>query len=140
MFHANVSCSGHFAPSIAWLLLLLVIPCRFHFSKRAENSWDCWLGLCRPSDFVPSPSSWRLTRFQTTVPVYPRITPLRLFQRIPQNVEVLQGEAGADGNGGEGVVGDVAGDAGDFGEQVVEVTQQRAAAGEDHALVNDVGR
>jgi len=65
---------------------------------------------------------------------------LRLFQRVSQNVEVLQREAGADGNGGERVIGDVAGDAGDFGEQVVEVTQQRAAAGEDHALVNDVGR
>ena len=45
---------------------------------------------------------------------------------------------GAEGDAVERVLGDVAGHAGDLGQQLVDVAQQRAAAGHDHALVDDV--
>ena len=38
------------------------------------------------------------------------------------------------------VLGDVARDAGHLGQELVDVAQQRAAAGHDHALVDDVAR
>ena len=40
----------------------------------------------------------------------------------------------------EGVLGDVAGHPRHLRQQLVDVAQQRAAAGHDHALVDDVGR
>jgi hypothetical protein len=54
-------------------------------------------------------------------------------------VEVVEGNAGAHGDAFEGVVGDVAGDADLLGDQAVEVAEERGAAGEDDAAVDDVG-
>lgn len=50
-------------------------------------------------------------------------------------VEVVEGDAGAHGDAFEGVVGDVAGDADLLRGQAVEVAQERGAAGEDDAAV-----
>src|SRR5919201_1003186 len=56
-----------------------------------------------------------------------------------EEVEVLEGEAGALRDAVERVLGHVARDAGDLGHELVHVAQQRAAAREDHPLVDDVG-
>ena len=54
-------------------------------------------------------------------------------------VEVVEGDAGAHGDAFEGVVGDVAGDADLLRDQAVEVAEEGGAAGEDDAAVDDVG-
>src|SRR5687768_16567514 len=53
-------------------------------------------------------------------------------------VEVVEGDAGAHGDAFEGVVGDVAGDADLLGHEAVEVAEEGGAAGEDDAAVDDV--
>ena len=60
-----------------------------------------------------------------------------MFLSSSQLVERL---AGAQHDGGQRVVGDHHGQAGLLAQQHVEVAQQRAAAGEHDALVDDVGR
>src|SRR5207245_6241139 len=57
-----------------------------------------------------------------------------------EEVEVLEREARALGDAIERVLGHVAGDAGNLREELVHVAQERAAAGEDHAFIDDVGR
>src|SRR5712691_1928313 len=57
-----------------------------------------------------------------------------------EEVEVLERETRALGNAVQRVLGDVAGDPGDLGQELVHVAKERAAAGQDHALVDDVGR
>src|SRR5947208_2115059 len=59
--------------------------------------------------------------------------------RALDQLEVVEGDAGAHGDAFEGVVGDVAGDADLLGDQAVEVAEQGGAAGEDDAAVDDVG-
>ena len=54
-------------------------------------------------------------------------------------VELLEDDAGAAGDAGQRVVGDVDRHLGRLGDAPVEAGQQRAAAGEDDALVHDVG-
>src|SRR5207249_6419477 len=61
-----------------------------------------------------------------------------LDEALPEEVEVLQGEAGSERNAVEGVLGDMAGDAGDLRQELVDVPQESPAAGHDHALVDDV--
>src|SRR3954447_16192238 len=51
----------------------------------------------------------------------------------------LQRAAGAERNAGERIVGDGDGKAGFVAQHLVETLKQRAAAGEDDALVADVG-
>src|SRR5436190_1035900 len=55
-----------------------------------------------------------------------------LDQRLLEEVEVLQREAGAQGDAAQRVLGDVARDAGDLGQQLVHVAQEGATAGHDH--------
>src|SRR5688572_18773464 len=59
-------------------------------------------------------------------------------QGLLEEVEVLEGQAGAEGYAVERVLGDVARDAGDLGQQLVGVAEEAAAAGHHHALVDDV--
>src|SRR3990172_7007961 len=62
----------------------------------------------------------------------------RLDERLLEEAVVLERLAGPQGHAVERVLGDVAWDAGHLGQQLVDVPQQRAAAGHDHALVDDV--
>src|SRR6266550_1384600 len=57
-----------------------------------------------------------------------------------EEVEVLERHTRALGHAVERVLGHVAGDSGDLRQKLVHVTQKSAAAGEDHALVDDVRR
>src|SRR5438128_152221 len=57
-----------------------------------------------------------------------------------EEVEVFEREARALGDAIERVFGHVAGDAGNLREELVHVAQERAAAGEDHPFIDDVGR
>src|SRR6266850_2499979 len=57
-----------------------------------------------------------------------------------EEVDVLQRQAGALRHAVERVLRDVAGDAGDLRQELVHVAQQRAAARQDHSLVDHVGR
>src|SRR5437870_11653412 len=59
--------------------------------------------------------------------------------RALDELEVVEGDAGAHRHAFEGVVGDVAGDADLLGDQAVEVAEEGGAAGEDDAAVDDVG-
>src|SRR3989442_15988814 len=54
-------------------------------------------------------------------------------------IEMVEGDAGAHGHAFEGVVGDVAGNADLLGDEAVEGAEQRGAAGEDDAAVDYVG-
>src|SRR5438093_2036787 len=57
-----------------------------------------------------------------------------------EEVEVLERHTRALSHAVERVLGHVAGDSGDLRQELVHVAQKRAAAGEDHALVDDVRR
>src|SRR5256714_14792156 len=57
-----------------------------------------------------------------------------------EEVEVLERHTRAFGHAVERVLGHVAGDPGDLRQELVHVAQKRAAAGEDHPLVDDVRR
>jgi tetratricopeptide (TPR) repeat protein len=63
---------------------------------------------------------------------------LHAEQAVSHDFEVFHGLAGADGHAVERMLGYVARDAGDGREELVDIAQQRAAAGHDHALVHDV--
>ena len=54
-------------------------------------------------------------------------------------VEILEDDAGPARDAGQRVVGDVDGHLGRLGDAPVEAGQQRATAGQDDALVHDVG-
>src|SRR5438046_7613540 len=57
-----------------------------------------------------------------------------------EEVEMLERHTRALGDAVERVLRHVAGDAGDLRQKLVHVPQKRAAAGEDHALIDDVRR
>src|SRR5439155_20989451 len=57
-----------------------------------------------------------------------------------EEVEVLERQTRALGDAVERVLGHVARDPGDLRQELVHVPQERAAAGEDHALVDHVRR
>src|SRR3972149_6306234 len=61
-------------------------------------------------------------------------------ERLLEEVEVLEGASRAQCDAVQRILGHVTGHARDLGEQLVDVAQQRAAAGHDHALVDDVAR
>ena len=54
-------------------------------------------------------------------------------------VDQLEGAAAAAGDAGQGILGDLDVQAGLLRQQLVEVAQQRAAAGQDDAALGDVG-
>src|SRR5712692_437874 len=58
----------------------------------------------------------------------------------PEEVEVLEGQAGPLRDAVERILGHIAGDAGDLGHELVHVAQQGAAARQDHALVDHIRR
>src|ERR1035437_4599172 len=71
----------------------------------------------------------------------PKATASDLLAKVLlEELEVLQGDAGPKSDTVHRVVGDVARHAGHLGEQLVDVPEQRSAAGHDHALVDDVAR
>src|SRR5215212_2468023 len=63
-----------------------------------------------------------------------------LDERLLEEVVVLQRLARPEGDAVQGVLRHVAGHARDLGKQLVDVPQERAAAGHHHALVDDVAR
>src|SRR5688572_13847393 len=56
-----------------------------------------------------------------------------------EEVDVLEREAGAFGDAIQRVLGDVTRDAGHLRQQLVHVAKERAATGQDHPLVDDIG-
>src|SRR6267143_3632837 len=57
-----------------------------------------------------------------------------------EEVEVLERQARALRDAVERVLGHIARDPGDLRQELVHVPQERATAGQDHALVDDIGR
>src|SRR5436190_12761922 len=89
--------------------------------------WNRWT-------FEATPDAWRLAWHSEAD------EPLALGGHgALDQLEVVEGDAGAHGDAFEGVVGDVAGDADLLGDQAVEVAEEGGAAGEDDAAVDDVG-
>src|SRR5438552_12875711 len=89
--------------------------------------WNRWT-------FEATPDAWRMAWHSEAD------EPLALGgHRALDELEVVEGDAGAHRHAFEGVVGDVAGDADLLGDQAVEVAEEGGAAGEDDAAVDDVG-
>src|SRR5947208_1579701 len=89
--------------------------------------WNRWT-------FEATPDAWRLAWHSEAD------EPLALGGHgALDELEVVEGDAGAHGDAFEGVVGDVAGDADLLGDQAVEVAEEGGAAREDDAAVDDVG-
>src|SRR5205823_59427 len=57
---------------------------------------------------------------------------------LSEEIEMLEGESGTQRDAIQRVLRHVAGHAGHLRQQLVDVAQQRATAGHDHALVDDV--
>ena len=64
---------------------------------------------------------------------------LKVRDAALQHRQLSQRLARAQGGAGNGVVGHVGGDAGFLGQQRIQFAQQRAATGQGHAAVDDVG-
>src|SRR3712207_3700550 len=77
-----------------------------------------------------------LLRFNTSLPAHSAES--ELVGSALNHVADFEGAARADGDAGHRVLGDVAGDARLLGQQAVKVADERAAAREDDAPVNDV--
>src|SRR3989454_6782763 len=89
--------------------------------------WNRWT-------FEATPDAWRLAWHSEAD------EPLALGGHgALDELEVVEGDAGAHGDAFEGVVGDVAGDADLLGDEVIEVAEEGGAAGEDDAAVDYVG-
>src|SRR5690606_29480711 len=73
----------------------------------------------------------------------PSLQPPTLHLLVGKNaaelVHLFEGEAGAAHHAGQRIVADQHRQAGFFHQQAIEVAQQCAAAGQDHALFGDVG-
>ena len=77
-------------------------------------------------------------RGQVAMPVVQAMLIVIPGKAIAQNMQVLQRKPGADGNTVRRLIGDVAGYACYLGEQFIDPSQHRAAAGHDHAFIDNI--
>ena len=65
--------------------------------------------------------------------------PLTINQHVLEHLHLLEAAAGAERDAGQRIVGDRDRQAGRMAQHEVEIAEQRAAAGQHDALVDDVG-
>src|SRR5690606_26336938 len=100
--------------------------------KKGGGEWpttDITMG--RPGNAKAAPALRRFAPY--------RAAALLVSKNTAEFVHLFEGEAGAAHHAGQRVVADQDRQARFFHQQAVEVAQQGAAAGQDHALLGDVG-